>query len=38
MNRGTGMNFQLNKWQRRLSIALGIACYVAFTWAVITIG
>jgi hypothetical protein len=32
------INFQLNKWQRRLLIALGIAGYVGFTWAVIRIG
>jgi hypothetical protein len=38
MNRGTGMSFQLNRWQRRLLIALGVAGYVALTWAVIRIG
>jgi hypothetical protein len=32
------MNFQLNKWQRRLLIALGLAGYVVFTWAVIRTG
>jgi len=31
------MNFQLNKWSRRLLIALGVAGYVAFTWAVIKV-
>jgi hypothetical protein len=32
------MTFQLNKWQRGFLIALGVAGYVAFTWAVIRIG
>jgi hypothetical protein len=32
------MNFQLNKWQRRLLIVLGAAGYIAFTWAVMKIG
>jgi hypothetical protein len=31
------MNFQLNKWHRRVLIGLGIAGYVVFTWAVIKI-
>jgi hypothetical protein len=31
------MNFQLHKWQRRLLIALGVAGYIAFTWAMIRI-
>jgi hypothetical protein len=31
------MNFQLKKWQQRLLVAVGVASYVMFTWAVMRI-
>ena len=31
------MNFQLKKWQQRVLIAVGVACYVMFTWTVMRI-
>ena len=35
--KGAGMKFQLKKWQQRLLIAVGVAGYVMFTWAVMRI-